>query len=115
VPRSASHDVLVVIRHDHRNRSGASIRDHLDPRVTVVGISGRGSARRLCRAARLAAGRCTRTCGARRDCWPAAASTRRVSTLHSASTAAVPRHGRARMYLAPQLDTIRRAIAAAPC
>jgi hypothetical protein len=28
-----AHDVLVVIRHDHRSHSGASIRDHLDPRA----------------------------------------------------------------------------------
>jgi glycosyltransferase involved in cell wall biosynthesis len=48
-----AHDVLVVIRHDHRNRSGASIRAHLDPRVTVLEIPGRWfTQRRLCRALR---------------------------------------------------------------
>lgn len=45
-----AHDVLLVIRRDHRSRSGASIRDHLDPRVAVLEIPGRWfTQRRLCR------------------------------------------------------------------
>ena len=32
----SAHDVTLVIRRDHRRPSGASIRDHVDPRVRVV-------------------------------------------------------------------------------
>jgi glycosyltransferase involved in cell wall biosynthesis len=32
----AEHDVTLVIREDHRSVGGASIRDHLDPRVQVI-------------------------------------------------------------------------------
>ncbi|HTP39349.1 MAG TPA: glycosyltransferase [Steroidobacteraceae bacterium] len=35
----ADHDVLLVIRRDHRDRGGASILDHLDARVQVVEVT----------------------------------------------------------------------------
>jgi glycosyltransferase involved in cell wall biosynthesis len=41
-----AHDVLLVVRHDHRSRGGASIRDHLDARVAVAEIPGRWLTRR---------------------------------------------------------------------
>lgn len=42
----AAHDVLLVVRRSHRSRSGASIRDHLDPRVAVAEIPDRWFTRR---------------------------------------------------------------------
>ncbi|MFO1401756.1 MAG: glycosyltransferase [Steroidobacteraceae bacterium] len=42
----AAHDVLVVVRRGHRSRSGASIRDHLDPRVAVTEVPDRWFTRR---------------------------------------------------------------------
>jgi glycosyltransferase involved in cell wall biosynthesis len=42
------HDVLLVVRSDHRSAGGASIRDHLDPAVQVIELSGvLGTRRRL--------------------------------------------------------------------
>jgi glycosyltransferase involved in cell wall biosynthesis len=40
------HDVTLVVRHDHRGPGGASIRDHVDPRVDVVEVPGRWRTRR---------------------------------------------------------------------
>ncbi len=42
----AAHDVLLVVRRSHRSRSGASIRDHLDPRVAVTEVPDRWFTRR---------------------------------------------------------------------
>lgn len=42
----AAHDVLLVVRRSHRSRSGASIRDHLDPRVAVAEVPDRWFTRR---------------------------------------------------------------------
>ncbi|MFO0451675.1 MAG: glycosyltransferase [Pseudomonadota bacterium] len=44
------HEVCLVVRRGHRARSGASIRDHLDPRVRVVEVNGWFSARGVARA-----------------------------------------------------------------
>lgn len=47
----ASHDVALVLRSDHRSRGGASIRDHLDPRIHVIEVPAyRGTRRRLAEA-----------------------------------------------------------------
>jgi glycosyltransferase involved in cell wall biosynthesis len=40
------HDVTLVVRRDHRGPGGASIRDHLDPRVEVLEVPGRWRTRR---------------------------------------------------------------------
>lgn len=40
------HDVTLVVRRDHRAPGGASIRDHVDPRVDVVEVPGRWRTRR---------------------------------------------------------------------
>lgn len=37
----ARHDVVIVVRSDHRSPAGASIRDHLDRRVQVIELPGR--------------------------------------------------------------------------
>jgi glycosyltransferase involved in cell wall biosynthesis len=40
------HDVALVLRKDHRSPGGASIRDHLDPRVQVIEVPGFWGTRR---------------------------------------------------------------------
>jgi glycosyltransferase involved in cell wall biosynthesis len=40
------HDVTLVLRKDHRSSGGASIRDHLDPRVEVIEVPGLWGTRR---------------------------------------------------------------------
>ena len=47
----AEHEVSLVVRRDHRLESGASIRDHLDPRVRVFEVPARWLTRRRLAAA----------------------------------------------------------------
>jgi len=42
----SEHEVSLVVRRDHRHESGASIRDHLDPRVRVFEVPARWFTRR---------------------------------------------------------------------
>jgi len=45
------HDVLLIVRSDHRSAGGASIRDHLDAKVQVIEVSGvLGTRRRIAEA-----------------------------------------------------------------
>ena len=47
------HDVALVIRNDHRGPGGASIRDHVNPRVRIIEVPGRlGTRRQLAEAIR---------------------------------------------------------------
>jgi glycosyltransferase involved in cell wall biosynthesis len=46
-----AHDVALIVRRDHRSPEGASIRDHLDPRVEVTEVPGYWGSRRCIGAA----------------------------------------------------------------